>query len=73
MQLQCNGKNKCLNEVDLESLFRERQANGAPKPYFGVDMPMRLVLKCQHCSEGRVVVTGDMLWNLHFQVMAGQD
>ncbi len=71
MQLECNGKKKCLNEIDLRSVLSVAQNSNAGTVNPGIDMPMRVILKCRHCTEGRVVITGDMFWNQHFETLAG--
>lgn len=71
MQLECNGAKRCLNEIDLRSVLSVAQNPNSTPVNPGIDMPMRVILKCQHCPEGRVVVTGDMFWNQHFESLAG--
>ncbi|KAA3620163.1 MAG: hypothetical protein DWQ05_05385 [Calditrichaeota bacterium] len=71
MQLACNGKNKCQNEIDLRTVLLEQKTNKSDQFNSGIDMPMRVILKCQHCAEGRVILTGDMFWSQHFEILMG--
>ena len=71
MQIECNGKNKCRNEIDLRSVLFEHVSTSSGDQFMsGINMPLRVILKCKHCKDGRVIVTGEMFWNQHFEAVA---
>jgi len=59
IQIKCNGPNEHINEIDLVGLLKPTvAARGTDSPH---EIKERYSLKCLHCSEGRVVITGEML------------
>lgn len=64
IKIRCNGSGKCLNEfteIDLEKYTRPTiVVRGQPKH----NLPERLVINCQHCSEGKIVITRKMMEEL---------
>lgn len=63
IKIKCNGAQAHVNEVDLDSaLKREVVLRGSsPLALPAPDLPDRLVLKCRHCAEGRIVLTRAMI------------
>ena len=61
IKVRCNGPGKHVNEVDIDKVLDATVVlrGGAVKK--GRTIPKRLVLACQVCSEGKVIVTHDML------------
>ena len=61
IKIRCNGPGKHLNEVDLDKALRPQIVTkgifrSASKP-----LPERLVLRCNVCTDGRVVITRQMI------------
>ena len=60
IKVRCNGPNKHVNEVDLAVALLEvpitRQAD-----FSAADLPARIVLRCHECTEGKVIVTREMI------------
>ena len=64
IKVRCNGPEHHVNEIDLDEVLK-------PFPVYRVmatgpgaanrEIPERLVLPCQHGSEGKVVLTRDMI------------
>lgn len=62
IKIKCNAAQAHVNEVDLDNaLKREVVLRGGPPVSPALDLPDRLVLKCRHCAEGRVVLTRAMI------------
>ncbi len=70
IQVRCNGPNKDVNEVDLD-LYKPGIIVAAFRLSVGVSgrstegpvkkPPQRLVLPCQYCTVGKVIITRDMI------------
>ena len=59
IKVKCNGAQTCVNEINLTDIIkREVVLRGAPA---ALTPPERVVLRCRHCVEGRVVITRAML------------
>ena len=61
IKVKCNGPGKHLNEVDLDKLLQPTlilKGKPSPQPH---DLPERLVQRCQFCTEGKVIITREML------------
>ena len=61
IKVRCNGPNKHINEVDLDKINQTTvvlRGNPAAQQSY---VPDRLVLNCQSCTEGRVIITREML------------
>ena len=60
IKVRCNGPNQHVNEVDLAVALLEvpitRQAD-----FSATDVPERIVLRCHECTEGKVIVTREMI------------
>jgi hypothetical protein len=63
VKIHCNGSGQHVNEIDLDKVLQPTPVirllgwrRSAP-----ATVPERLVLKCRHCTEGRVVVTRDII------------
>jgi len=60
IKVRCNGSGKHVNEFtenDLEKYTRPTiVVRGKTKRIF----PERLVISCQHCTEGKVIITREM-------------
>jgi hypothetical protein len=60
IKVKCNGAQAHVNEINLDDVLkRDVVVRGTATP--ALDLPERLVLKCRHCAEGRVVITREML------------
>ena len=62
IKIKCNGSTPHLNEVDLDKLLQPATVvRGAQSAHLPPQLPERLVQKCRFCTEGRVVITREML------------
>jgi hypothetical protein len=63
VQIECNGPNKHVNEVDPGELLKPTVVSkGFPSSIpLPDDVPERFVMKCRFCTEGRVIITREML------------
>jgi hypothetical protein len=58
IKIRCNGSEKHVNEVNLEKYSKPTiVVRGGTKS----NSPERLVIPCQHCSEGKVIITREMM------------
>ena len=61
MKIRCNGPAKCENEVDLNDVVKRTViTRGRALPPTS-QLQERYVLKCQHCTVGRVIITKRMI------------
>jgi hypothetical protein len=60
IKIRCNGPEPHLNEVEIDKVLQPtvvvRGSRSRPKP-----IPERLVVKCNFCSEGKIVLTRKMI------------
>lgn len=66
IKVRCNGPNKHVNEIDLKKALGETVVlRGGPavqqSPVQSGYVPKRLILNCQFCTEGKVIVTSDII------------
>jgi len=66
IKVKCNGPNKHINEIDLDkALGTSVVLRGGPEVQQSAvqagSVPERLVLNCQFCTEGKVILTRDMI------------
>jgi len=66
IKVKCNGPNKHVNEIDLVKALGETVVlRGSPEVQQSAvqkgSVPERLVLNCQFCTEGKVILTRDMV------------
>jgi hypothetical protein len=62
IKIKCNGPTPHLNEVDLDKLLQlTTVVRGTQFAYLPPQLPERLVQKCRFCTEGRVVITREMI------------
>jgi len=67
IKVRCNGPDKHVNEVDIEKLIRPTPLlrciiSYDPSAEVAAPPPEdRYVFKCRFCTEGRVVVTREMI------------
>ena len=61
IKVKCNGPNTCVNEVDLDNAlhtgFITKAIGATPPPR----IPERIVRDCKHCTQGKVIVTRQMI------------
>lgn len=56
--VRCNGLGKHINDVDIDKVTRPTIViRGQPKR----NLPKRLVIPCQYCTEGKVIITQEMM------------
>ncbi len=65
IKIKCNGPGKCVNEIDLEKTLGDRVsaykgAKISKESYESQQFPERVVLPCQYCTAGQVVITREM-------------
>ena len=61
MKIKCNGENQHVNAVDLEQALQPTvvlRGRVHPQP---PSLPARLVLPCRFCTEGKLVITREMM------------
>ena len=60
INVRCNGSGRHVNEVNLDTLLQPTTVlRGGPRNAGGI--PARFDLPCRECTEGRVVVTREMI------------
>lgn len=61
INVRCNGAGKHVNEVDIDKITQPTMVvRGHPKK----SLRERYVLPCQFCTEGKVIVTREMIEEL---------
>ena len=61
IKVRCNGSGKHVNELDLDKYTKPQiVVRGQPKS----NLPERLVIPCQHCTEGKLIITRKMIEEL---------
>ena len=68
IKVRCNGPNGHINEVDLDKALGETvvlrggpAVQQSPVKAGAGNLPDRLILRCQSCTEGKVILTRDMI------------
>jgi hypothetical protein len=62
IKVKCNGPNPHVNEVDLDRARQPTPAyRGSERERRAEGFPDRVVLPCKVCTEGRVIITRDMI------------
>lgn len=61
MKVKCNNAERHVNEIDLEKLLRSTPVLRGRSGPVQQNTPERLVLRCQHCAEGKVIITRQMV------------
>jgi hypothetical protein len=65
IKIKCNGPNHHVNEVDLDKLLRPTPIVRSPfarrPPPQSSDIPERLVRQCKLCTEGKVVISREII------------
>jgi hypothetical protein len=74
IKVRCNGPDHHVNEVDLDKgtivvMFpmmagvdlRAEKNTQSKKLAIPKELPERLVFPCQHCKDGKVIITRDMI------------
>lgn len=62
IKVRCTGIGKHVNDVDLDRaleptiVVRGLRAQPAPR-----EIPERLILPCQHCTQGQVILSREMI------------
>jgi len=59
IKVRCNGPGKHINKVDLEKVLRTDivMRTAHPKGLSGPSIPERIVLACQECTNGKVIIS----------------
>jgi len=60
IKVKCNGPNKHVNEIDLDKVLQPTVILKG-KTSSQQQIPERLVLPCKTCTEGKVIITRDMI------------
>lgn len=62
IKVRCNGASKHVNEVDYEKSLKPTVVlRGGPARVADADLPERLVFDCKECTDGKIVVTREMM------------
>ena len=62
IRIKCNGPTPHPNEVNLDKLLPpDTVVRSANSPLLPSALPERLVQRCRFCTEGRVVITREMM------------
>jgi hypothetical protein len=61
IKVQCTGREQHVNEVDLEEILGSTVVMHGTPIDTGRPIPERIVRKCEECSEGRVIITREMI------------
>ena len=61
IKVRCNGPNRHVNEVDLEDALRGDFVTRRTDFSSSSSVPERTVLRCHECTDGKVVVTREMV------------
>ena len=67
IKVRCNGPKRCVNEVDIDRLagstpiLKSLSAGGPAPAGEGRQYRDRYVQPCAHCTQGKVVVTRQMI------------
>jgi hypothetical protein len=61
ISVRCTGAGQHLNEINLEDILGSTVILDGSPIVTGRPVPERIVRKCDVCSEGRVIITRDMI------------
>jgi len=61
IKVRCTGPGQHENEIDLEDVIGSDVVIYGGPIATGRDLPAQIVRRCAVCSEGRVVITRDMI------------
>jgi hypothetical protein len=61
IKVQCTGRERHINEIDLEDVLGPNVVMYGNPINTGRPIPERIVRKCEQCSEGRVIITREMI------------
>ena len=63
IKVRCSGPNKHINEVDLDKTLKGSVVLRGEQPQTTPFIPERIVLPCQLCTEGKVIISSEMVEN----------
>lgn len=61
ISVQCTGPGRHINEIDLDNVIGSTVILDGSPIATGRPVPERIVRKCDVCSEGRVIITREMV------------
>jgi len=61
IRVQCTGAGRHLNEINLEDVLGTAVILHGSPIVTGQSLPARIVRKCEMCSEGKVIITREMI------------
>ncbi len=61
MKVKCNDPNSHVNDIDLDKVLPSTPVLRGRSTSIQQKVPERLVLRCHHCKEGKVIVTRQMI------------
>jgi len=61
IKVRCTGREQHVNEIELENLLGPNVVIHGTPIDTGRPIPERIVRKCEECSEGRVILTREMI------------
>ncbi len=61
IKVQCTGPDHHVNEIDLEDVLGTTVILHGSPIVTGQSLPARIVRKCDTCSEGKVIITREMI------------
>ena len=61
IKVKCTGPNEHVNEVDIENVLGTDVVLLGTSIETGRPIPQRIVRKCEVCTEGKVIITREMI------------
>jgi hypothetical protein len=61
IKVQCTGREQHVNEVDLEDILGPDVVMHGTPIDTGRPIPERIVRRCEVCTEGKVIITRNMI------------
>jgi len=61
VKVRCTGREQHVNEVDLEDILGPDVVMHGTPIDTGRPIPERIVRRCEVCTEGKVIITRDMI------------
>jgi len=61
IKVRCTGREQHVNEIDLEDVLGPNVVMHGTPIDTGRPIPERIVRKCEQCSEGKVILTREMI------------
>jgi len=61
ISVQCTGPGRHVNEINLEDVLGTTVILHGSPIVTGQSVPERIVRKCEMCSEGKVIITREMI------------